>query len=88
MTSDGGQFEVGALIGEGSFGKVFECFDKKDGKKKVCHQSQSFVKLFKSYELLSLVSEIIYINYYISIFHTNLITCIRYKEFFIIMYKT
>lgn len=33
MTLEEGKFELGALIGEGAFGKVFECFDKKDGKK-------------------------------------------------------
>lgn len=69
MTTEGGQFELRAFIEEGSYGKVFECFDKKDGKRKVYHQSQSFVKLFKSYELLSMVPEIIYIII-ISIFHT------------------
>lgn len=42
MTSEEGQFELGALIGEGAFGKVFECFDTKDGKKKVCRKAQSF----------------------------------------------
>lgn len=47
MTPEGGQLR--AFIEEGSYGKVFECFDKKDGKRKVYHQSQSFVKLFKSY---------------------------------------
>lgn len=41
MTSEVGQFELGALIGEGAYGKVFECFDTKDGKKKVCRQAQS-----------------------------------------------
>lgn len=44
MTPEEGHFELGALIGEGAFGKVFESFDKKDGKK-VCCQAQSFIKL-------------------------------------------
>lgn len=35
MTSEEDQFGLGALIGEGAFGKAFECFDKKDGKKKI-----------------------------------------------------
>lgn len=62
MTPEGGQFELEALIEEGSYGTVFEYFDKSDGKRKVYHQSQSFVNwLFKSYELLSMVPEIIYI---------------------------
>lgn len=37
MTLEEGQFELGVLIGEGSFGKVFECFDTNNGKRKVCH---------------------------------------------------
>lgn len=41
MTPEGGQLR--AFIEEGSYGKGFECFDKKDGKRKVYHQSQSFV---------------------------------------------
>lgn len=41
MTSEEAQFELGALIGEGAYGKVFECFDTKAGKKKVCRQAQS-----------------------------------------------
>lgn len=47
MTSEEDQFGLGTLIGEGEFGKVFECFDKKDGKKKVGRQAQSFIKLCK-----------------------------------------
>lgn len=44
MTSGEGQFNLGALIGEGAFGKVFECFDKKNGKKVCCNcQAQSFI---------------------------------------------
>lgn len=36
MTLEEAEFELGALIGEGAFGKVFECFDTNKGKKKVC----------------------------------------------------
>lgn len=43
MTPEGGQFELEALIEEGSYGTVFEYFDKSDGMRKVYHQSQSFV---------------------------------------------
>lgn len=41
MTSEKGQFELGKLIGKGVFSKIWECFDKKSGKK-VCYQLQSF----------------------------------------------
>lgn len=47
MTLEEDQIGLGALIGEGAFGKVFKCFDKKDGKKKVSRQAQSFIKLCK-----------------------------------------
>lgn len=43
MTPEGGQFELETFIEKGSYGTVFECFDKRDGKRKVYHQSQSFV---------------------------------------------
>lgn len=33
MTSGKGQFKLGKSIGKGGFGEVFECFDKKNGKK-------------------------------------------------------
>lgn len=33
MTSGKGQFKLGKTIGNGAYGKVFECFDKKNGKK-------------------------------------------------------
>lgn len=69
MTPEGGQFDPRILIGEGSCGKVFECFDKKDGKKKVYVTNHSLLSNFKSCELLSMVPEIIYIMIF-SIFHT------------------
>lgn len=44
MTSGEGQFKLGDLIGKGAFGEVFECFDKKNGKKVCCScQAQSFI---------------------------------------------
>lgn len=47
MTSEEDQFGLGTVLGEGAFGKVFECSDKKDGKKKVSRQALSFIKLCK-----------------------------------------
>lgn len=29
-------FEIGDILGEGVFGKVYECFDRSDNDKKVC----------------------------------------------------
>lgn len=29
-------FKFGVILGEGVFGKVYECFDKSDNDKKVC----------------------------------------------------
>lgn len=55
MTSEEDQFGLGALIGEGAFGKAFECFEKKDGKKKVSRQARSFIKLCKRKEVSSMV---------------------------------
>lgn len=44
MTSGEGQFKLGDQIGKGAFGEVFECFDKKNGKKVCCScQAQSFI---------------------------------------------
>lgn len=36
MATEDTQFELGDTLGEGAFGKVFECFDKSDNDKKVC----------------------------------------------------
>lgn len=47
MTSKEDQFGLEALIGKRAYGKVFECFDKKDGRKKVSSQARSFIKLCK-----------------------------------------
>lgn len=65
---EGGQFDFRIFIGEGLCGKVFECFDKKDGKKKVYVINYSFLLNFKSCELLLMVLEIIYIMIF-SIFY-------------------
>lgn len=47
MTSEEDQFGLGTVLREGSFGKVFEFSDKKDGKKKVSRPARSFIKLCK-----------------------------------------
>lgn len=62
MTSEEDQFGLGTLIG-GVFGKVVELFDEKDGKKKVSRQTQSFIKLCKRQEVLTMVPEVIYFKY-------------------------
>lgn len=44
MTSGKGQFKLGKTIGNGAYGKVFECFDKENGKKVCCNcQAQSII---------------------------------------------
>ncbi|XP_052688322.1 uncharacterized protein LOC128166907 isoform X2 [Crassostrea angulata] len=48
MTPEGGQFELEALIEEGSYGTVFEYFDKSDGKRKVAMKKINLSKLSKN----------------------------------------
>lgn len=59
MTSGKGQFKLGKTIGNGANGEVFECFDKKNGKKVCCNcQAQSIIYFYE--KLLSMVPEIKY----------------------------
>eukprot|EP00105_Crassostrea_gigas_P044667 XP_019928815.1 PREDICTED: serine/threonine-protein kinase Nek4-like isoform X2 [Crassostrea gigas] len=48
MTPEGGQFELETLIEKGSYGTVFECFDKRDGKRKVAMKKINLSKLSKN----------------------------------------
>nr|XP_034312223.1 serine/threonine-protein kinase Nek6-like isoform X1 [Crassostrea gigas] len=48
MTPEGGQFELEALIEEGSYGTVFEYFDKSDGMRKVAMKKINLSKLSKN----------------------------------------